>query len=384
MAKFSQMAGIYIHIPFCRKACSYCDFHFSTSFQLLPQMFEALLKEIELQKSFFSENTKIKTLYFGGGTPSVFSPTQIQTLIKKVYDVFPFSQKTIEEITLEANPEDLFPDSAWLTEKSDINRLSIGIQSFAQRDLQLMNRGHTHIDIGEMLSAYQAKSYDNISLDLIFGIPYLSENEWIAHLEKVLSYNIQHLSLYALTVEEKTALAHQVKKGAVKMPEDSAYSQQFLIADALLTAAGFEHYELSNYAKKGFHSQHNAAYWQGEPYLGIGPSAHSYNGTERLANIASNAKYIQFLNENKLAISEKEILSFSDTYNEYILTQLRKKEGIDCDFIAEKWKINIIEKYQNLLLSWQKNGDLLITENRIRLTTQGWLISDYIIRELFV
>lgn len=378
------MAGIYIHIPFCRKACSYCDFHFSTSFRLVSQMFEALQKEIQLQKDFFAPDTKLTTLYFGGGTPSVFSPKQIQTLIETVYEVFPNSQETLQEISLEANPEDLVFPSAWASEKTDINRLSIGIQSFGEKDLTLMNRGHAHIDIGEMLALYQNKGYDNISLDLIFGIPDLSETQWQQHLEKVLSYNVQHLSLYALTLEPKTALSHQVKKGQILMPDDSAYSQQFLLADKILTDAGWSHYELSNYAKVGFRSQHNSAYWKGEPYLGIGPSAHSYNGTQRIANVASNPKYIAALKENTLAIVETESLSTSQQYNEYILTQLRKVEGIDCAFIWEKWQINMLRKYQDLISSFVENGDMLEENGHIRLTPSGWLISDYIIRAFFV
>ncbi len=377
------MAGIYIHIPFCRKACSYCDFHFSTSFRLVSQMFEALQKEIRLQKDFFAPDTKLTTLYFGGGTPSVFSPKQIQSLIETVYEVFPNSQATLQEISLEANPEDLFPPSAWADEKTDINRLSIGIQSFGEKDLILMNRGHAHIDIGEMLTLYQHKGYDNISLDLIFGIPDLSETQWQQHLEKVLSYNVQHLSLYALTLEPKTALSHQVKKGEILMPDDSAYSQQFLLADKVLTDAGWAHYELSNYAKEGFRSQHNSAYWKGEPYLGIGPSAHSYNGTQRIANVASNPKYITALKENNLAIIETENLSSTQQYNEYILTQLRKVEGIDCLFIWEKWQVNMLEKYQDLIFSFLKNGDMIQENGHIRLTPNGWLISDYIIKEFF-
>lgn len=376
------MAGIYIHIPFCRKACSYCDFHFSTSFRLVSQMLEALQKEIHLQKDFFPKNTQIETLYFGGGTPSVFSPTQIQSLIETVYHVFPHSQETLIEISLEANPEDLFPPVNWANEATNINRLSIGIQSFGEKDLALMNRGHAHINIGEMLALYQAKGYDNISLDLIFGLPDLTEKQWIQHLEQVIRYNVQHLSLYALTIEAKTALAHQVKKGTIAMPDDSAYSRQFLLAHDILTNAGFEHYELSNYAKKGFRSKHNAAYWKGEPYLGIGPSAHSYNGIQRLANVASNPKYIEALKENHLAVIETEDLSFEQKYNEYILTQLRKAEGIDLDFLKKNWNINILQKYKPLISSFQANGDMLQTGNMLHLSPQGWLISDYIIREL--
>ncbi len=376
------MAGIYIHIPFCRKACSYCDFHFSTSFRLLAQMLAALKTEIRLQKDFFPPNTSIETLYFGGGTPSVFSPAQIQSLIETVYQVFPNAKETLQEITLEANPEDLFPPNEWAEMKTDINRLSIGIQSFGEKDLALMNRGHAHIDIGEMLALYQTKGYNNISLDLIFGIPDLTEKQWAAHLQKVLAYNVQHLSLYALTLEPKTALAHQVKKGLVQIPEDSAYSQQFLLADKLLAEAGWEHYELSNYAKKGFRSQHNAAYWKGQPYLGIGPSAHSYNVSHRFANVASNPKYIAALKENNLAIIETETLSPQDTYNEYILTQFRKAEGINVAFIAANWQVEVLQKYKSLIENLRLNGGMVQVGDFLRLTPQGWLISDYVIREM--
>ena len=329
------MAGIYIHIPFCKQACYYCDFHFSTSLKKKDELIQSLVKEIELRKIEL-QNETVETVYFGGGTPSLLSNQELELLINTVHKNYKVAENP--EISLEANPDDLSNTRIIELSKSQINRLSIGIQSFFERDLKLMNRAHNVEEARKCLDE-ATKHFNNISVDLIYGIPDLSNEEWIENIEIALSYNIPHISSYALTVEPKTALESFIKKGIIKNVDDDLAQEQFHILIDKLEYAGFEHYELSNFGKQDYYSKNNTAYWQGKSYLGIGPSAHSFNGKQRGWNVRNNSKYIKSIQQNILPI-EIETLSVTDKYNEYVMTGLRTIWGVsltkvESDFFAD-------------------------------------------------
>ena len=314
------MAGIYIHIPFCRQACYYCNFHFSTSHKQMPQMLAAIAFEIEQRKNYLHE--PVETIYFGGGTPSLLTIYDLQFIIDKLRQNFVIEENA--EITLETNPDDIDEKklSAW--KSIGINRLSIGIQSFADADLRWMNRAHNSQQAIKSLQL-ATKYFNNISIDLIYGSPVLTDEQWIKNIDTALSFNIPHLSCYALTVEEKTALALMIEKHKKENIDAEKQARHFKILLKRLPAAGFEQYEISNFAKHGFRSRHNSSYWNGKNYLGIGPSAHSYNGKFRRWNIANNALYINAV-KNNLIYFEEEKLTEIQKLNEFIMTHLRTIE----------------------------------------------------------
>lgn len=372
------MAGIYIHIPFCKQACHYCDFHFSTSLKKKDELVSALVKELELRQDEFKNQT-VETIYFGGGTPSILTIKELRLLISEVYKNYQVSDSP--EITLEANPDDLSNKRINELTNTQINRLSIGIQSFFEEDLKLMNRAHNTKDAKNCLQE-ATKHFDNISIDLIYGIPGLSNARWLENIETALSYNIPHISSYALTVEPKTALETFIKKGVIDHVDDDLAQEQFFILTDKLQANGFIHYELSNFGKNGFFSKNNSAYWQGKSYLGIGPSAHSFNGTVRGWNVRNNSKYIEAISQNELP-TEKEILSTTDRYNEYVMTGLRTMWGVSLEKVAQDFGIgykNYIliqsQKYINEQLLYIDNGKLLVTK-------KGKFLSDGIASDLF-
>lgn len=351
--------AIYIHIPFCKQACHYCDFHFSTSMKKKDEMVLALAKEIKMRKSEFefldcarsNKDEIVETIYFGGGTPSLLSISDLKSLIDAIYTNYKVAENP--EITLEANPDDLInlshrAQSRCLSQERTIfeeyrsigiNRLSIGIQSFFEDDLKLMNRAHNSAEAKECLEL-ATKYFDNISLDLIYGIPdsshkgektkQMSNEKWRQNIETALSFGIPHISSYALTVEPKTALSKLIQTGKIDKPNDEVAAEHFKILVETLDKKGFIHYELSNFGKENYFSKNNSAYWLGKKYIGIGPSAHSYDGISRSWNISNNAIYLKSLQENKLPI-EKEILSITDRYNEYIMTGLRTIWGVSLD-----------------------------------------------------
>tara|TARA_B100000795_G_C22805461_1_gene444554 strand:+ start:5383 stop:6516 length:1134 start_codon:yes stop_codon:yes gene_type:complete len=373
------MSGIYIHIPFCKQACFYCDFHFSTSLKKKDDMIAALIKEIEIRKEEL-KNTVIETIYFGGGTPSVLSVNEIQQLIKAVYH----NHKVVEhpEITLEANPDDLSEDKIIELSKSPINRLSIGVQSFFEKDLKLMNRAHNSEEAKKSLSL-ATQYFDNISVDLIYGIPDCTNKEWKQNIQIALSFGVPHISSYALTVEPKTALADFIKKGIIKNVDDDKAQEQFNILIDELTNANFVHYETSNFGKENFFSRNNSSYWLGKSYLGIGPSAHSFDGKQRSWNLRNNTKYIKSIQQNQLPI-EREILSKKDRYNEYVMTGLRTIWGVS----LKKINTDFGNKYLVYLESQSKKyieQELLYIENQVLKTTQkGKFLSDGIASDLFM
>ncbi|KAF2079463.1 radical SAM family heme chaperone HemW [Flavobacterium sharifuzzamanii] len=378
------MSGIYIHIPFCKQACHYCDFHFSTSMKKKDEMVLALAKEIGMRKnelldSARSDNEIIETIYFGGGTPSVLSNNEINFLISEVYKNY----KVVEnpEITLEANPDDLSPERILELSKSPINRLSIGIQSFYEEDLKMMNRAHNSAEAKKCLEE-ATKYFDNISLDLIYGIPGLSDEMWKQNIQTALDFGIPHISSYALTVEPKTALSKLIQTGKIAEPQDEVASNHFMILVEMLQKNGFIHYELSNFGKENYFSKNNSAYWLGKKYIGIGPSAHSYDGEKRGWNIANNSLYLKAIQNDELPI-ETEILTISDRYNEYIMTGLRTIWGVSLDRIEKEFG----SEYLNYLLEQSQkflNDDLLSIENNIlKPTPKGKFLTDGIASDLF-
>lgn len=373
------MSGIYIHIPFCKQACHYCDFHFSTSLKKKNELIHALAKELVLRKEEF-KNQKVETIYFGGGTPSLLSITELKLLIDEVYKHYDVVENP--EITLEANPDDLTADQINDFSDSPINRLSIGIQSFFEDDLKLMNRAHNADEAKECLFL-AIRQFDNISIDLIYGIPGMSNARWIQNIETALSFNIPHISSYALTVEPRTALANFIKKGVIKNVDDDLAQEQFHIMIEKLEAAGYIHYELSNFGKPGYFSRNNSAYWHGKPYLGIGPSAHSFDGKHRGWNVRNNTKYIKALEADIIPI-EIETLSITDKYNEYVMTGLRTIWGVNLENVEHDFG----KEYKNYLLEQSQKYItehlLYLEDDRLRVTKKGQFLSDGIASDLFM
>ena len=372
------MSGIYVHIPFCKQACHYCDFHFSTSLKKKDEMVLALAKEIAMRKNEF-ENELIETIYFGGGTPSILEVSDLKFLIDEVYKHYKVSEKP--EITIEANPDDLSENRIIELSNTPINRLSIGIQSFFEEDLQLMNRAHNSAEAKKCLEI-ATRYFDNISIDLIYGTPGMSNERWLQNIQIALDLNIPHLSSYALTVEPKTALHQFIKDGIMLQPDDAVAHEQFLILVDTLEKNKFIHYELSNFGKENYFSRNNSAYWLGKKYIGIGPSAHSYDGKNRSWNVSNNAIYLKSISENRLP-SETEILSKTEIYNEYIMTGLRTIWGVSLDKIENEFG----EKYLKYLIqNAQKHLDdakLILENNVLRTTRKGKFFCDGIASDLF-
>ncbi len=343
------------------------------------EMIFALAKEIQIRKEEF-ENDVVETIYFGGGTPSRLQISDFKLLIDSIYENYNIAENP--EITIEANPDDLSEDYLIALSKIGINRLSIGIQSFFEVDLIMMNRAHNSDEAKKCLQI-ATKYFDNISLDLIYGIPRMSNEKWKQNIETALSFGINHISSYALTVEPKTALKKLIESGKIDNPKDEVAQEHFEILVETLTAKGFIHYELSNFGKENYFSRNNSSYWLGKKYIGIGPSAHSYNGNSRSWNIANNSIYIKSINENKLP-SETETLSKTDKYNEYVMTGLRTIWGISLDKIENNFGLEYLEY---LLQQSQKflNDDLLFIENKILKPTQkGKFLCDGIASDLFL
>lgn len=372
---------IYIHIPFCKQKCSYCNFHFSTSLKFKDEMLDAMKKEIFLRKDEL-QNKNIQSLYFGGGTPSVLSADEIKSLIDEVLRYFDF--KNDIEITLEANPDDL--DKNFLKGLSDspVNRLSIGTQSFFDEDLKLMNRAHNASEAEGSIKRAQDFGFENLSIDLIYGSPTSNLEIWKENLNKTVALEIPHISSYALTVEPQTALENWVAKGKVLNPKEEEQNREFYYMIDFLKDHGFEHYEVSNFAKEGFYSRHNSSYWKYQEYLGIGPSAHSYNGTDvRSWNVANNQQYIKKLNSNILA-KETEILSQQDQFNEMIMIGLRTIWGVDLDSLNQKFSENILERFNKEIQHKMADGILKIDNNHLKIPEKHWFMADGIASDLFI
>ena len=384
------MAGIYIHIPFCKQACHYCDFHFSTSLKKKEEMVLALAKEIVLRKAEFKEEI-VETIYFGGGTPSILEMADLRFLIDTVYQNY----KVVDfpEITVEANPDDLTEQRIVELSNNRINRLSIGIQSFFEDDLKLMNRAHNSEEAQKCLEI-ATQYFDNISIDLIYGIPGMTNEKWLQNIEKALSYKIPHISSYALTVEPKTALHSFIQKGIIAQPDDEAAQEHFHLLVDTLEENGFLHYELSNFGKEAYFSKNNSSYWLGKKYLGIGPSAHSYDGISRSWNVSNNTLYIKALGEHKRPF-ETETLTLTDRYNEYVMTGLRTIWGVSLDRIEKEFGKKHLDYLNQQAAKYIEKQLLEIVtssdfehQNRIekvlRTTKSGKFLCDGIASDLFL
>lgn len=373
------MSGIYIHIPFCKQACHYCDFHFSTSLKKKEEMIMALANEIELRKNEF-HNEVLETIYFGGGTPSVLTINDLRFLIDAVYSNYKVVKNP--EITIEANPDDLTEERIIELSKNRINRLSIGIQSFYEDDLKMMNRAHNVEEAVKCLEI-ATKYFDNISIDLIYGIPGMSNEKWLQNIKMALSYNIPHISSYALTVEPKTALHSFIQKGIIPQPDDEVAQEHFNLLVEKLEENDFIHYELSNFGREKYFSKNNSSYWLGKKYIGIGPSAHSYNGISRSWNVSNNTLYLKSIAENKLP-SESEILTVTDRYNEYVMTGLRTIWGISLDRVEHEFGKSYLDYINQQTSKYIEDHLLFIDENILRTTKSGKFLGDGIASDLFL
>ena len=373
-----QMAGIYIHIPFCRKACHYCNFHFSTSLGKAEAVVNSILKEIELRSSEMKE--EVQTIYFGGGTPSILATVAIEQMLDAIKAHHAISSNP--EITLEANPDDITTEKAKAWKEMGINRFSIGVQSFADENLLWMNRAHDARQSIQCIQTIREVGFDNFSIDLIYGTPGQTQEGWIKDLEKAIELKIPHLSCYALTVEEGTALHHMIGSGKKEKISADEQAERFEALVQMTSLAGYTHYEISNLALPGKESKHNSAYWEGKPYLGFGPSAHSFSGTKRSWNIADNLKYIQSI-EAGILPSEEEILRETDQLNEYIMTSLRSIKGMQKDIITTKWGKDKLQIISTEIEQFIQSGKIMSTENAWVLTREGRFFADGIASSLF-
>ena len=376
------MAGIYIHIPFCKQACTYCNFHFSTNFKQKDAFLTALKKEISLQTDFISSEEVIETIYFGGGTPSLLSSAELSNIIETLQQKFTISSDA--EITIEANPDDITTAVVKEWMQSGINRLSLGVQSFFDEELTWMNRAHNASHANKSIDDILSAGITDFSVDLIFGSPLLSDAILEQNINIIINKNIPHISCYALTVESKTALQKFIETKKTNPIDVEKQASQFLLIMDKLIDAGYEHYEISNYAKPGMRSKHNSSYWQGKSYYGFGPSAHSFNGKNiRRWNVSNNAIYIKQLAENTIP-SEEELLTKTQEINEYIMTALRTTKGIQTAFFAERFG----DKNSKLLLKhcnqYILTGKIRVNDNlEISLTKEGKLFADGIAADLF-
>lgn len=373
------MAGIYIHIPFCKRACHYCDFHFSTTFKKRDQLVQALIKEITLRKGELA-GTEVQTIYFGGGTPSVLENEQIAAILETVYDTFMVSNNP--EITLEANPDDLSGSRLMQLSTTKINRLSIGVQSFYDQDLKWMNRTHSGSQAKQVLQE-AITFFPNLTADLIYGIPASTHKHWLSNIQELVSIGVVHVSAYALTVEPRTSLERMIHKGSAVAPDEAHTREQFELLTAALTSNGYVHYELSNFGKPGAFSRHNMGYWKGAPYLGIGPSAHSFNAKQRSWNVANNAIYIMQINKGKIPL-EIEHLSDVDRYNELIMTGLRTMWGVSLQQIEKDFEPQFLQYMFAAAARYIDLGLLEVANGALRATPSGKFLADGISSDLFM
>ncbi len=372
------MSGLYIHIPFCKQACSYCDFHFSTSLKMKSSIIESIMLEMDWRKTFI--DAPLESIYFGGGTPSVLSISDWSLIFNQIENCFDTSK--VKEITIEANPDDLSDNYLSLLKNfTPINRLSIGIQSFDDGDLVVMNRSHDSYQAMKCLEQAQKLGFESYSLDLIYGIPTSSHEIWEENLRIAKSFNPPHISAYCLTVEERTSLHYKVKNNQYPKPSSEYQMRQFDMLVDSLEASNYEHYEISNFCRDENYAVHNTNYWNQKKYLGIGPSAHSFDGENRYWNIANNAKYIKAISA-KTDLFGKEALSLVDSFNEYLMTRLRTQWGVENDFMKEKYPL-LWNKTVPLFSKFITSGHVVEQFGNYFLTKEGRKISDFIISDLF-
>jgi oxygen-independent coproporphyrinogen III oxidase len=375
------VAGIYIHIPFCKQACHYCDFHFSTNRSDQSQLVAAIIRELDMRKDYL-EGEAVNTIYFGGGTPSLLSGVELDAIMQNIRQQFPVSESA--EITLEANPGDLTRDKLQELRTFGINRLSIGIQSFHDNVLQYLNRDHDGLSAVASVKDARAAGITNISIDLIYSIPDQSDLEWRANVLKAIELKPAHISAYSLTIEPKTVFGNWATKKKLTPVDDDVSARQFEILVDELELAGYEHYEVSNFCLPGFYSRHNSSYWKGEKYLGVGPAAHSYNTSSRQHNVRNNAIYTRSIIDEGKVPFELEVLTREDKVNDYLLTTLRTSWGCDLSWLRDTFGYDVEkehQKYLNELLSLEFAS---YTGGRLTLTRKGKLMADKIASDLFL
>ncbi len=372
------MAGIYIHIPFCKQACSYCNFHFSTQLKRKDDVVKSIIREIEQRKSYLS-NEKVESIYFGGGTPSLLSISELNRIFESIHQHFSLSH--LKEVTLEANPDDLSQEKLVQLRDTPIDRLSIGIQSFHQEDLNFMGRAHTAIEGKESILMAQDSGFEKMTIDLIYGVPGSSTEKWKENLEQFFDLKIPHLSSYALTVEDRTAYANQIKKGQSTPPEEDELAEQYALLQEFIRSNNWNHYELSNYCQEGNEAIHNSSYWQGKSYLGIGPSAHSFNGYSRQWNVSNNQLYIKadFAADNYF---QKEELTEKDRYHDALISRLRTKKGISVKMLEAEFSNDIQEHFIHSAEKLKEYFEL--NDHTYMIKEVYWLTSDEILRRLML
>ena len=378
------MPGIYIHIPFCRQACHYCNFHFSVSQKRRPEFVQALKKEIALQKDFLKTDNKkiiLDTLYLGGGTPSLLEISELDEIFSELFTFYELAPDA--EVTLEANPDDLSAKKLTALHNTPVNRLSIGIQSFYETDLKYMNRSHTSKQAERVLHDAKKAGFKNITADLIYGTPGMSDMQWKENIMKLITHDIPHISAYSLTVEKKTALEVFIRKGKAAPIDEEQSARQFEILCEVTSQYGFEHYEISNFGKPGFFSRHNLSYWSEVPYLGLGPSAHSYRDGMRRWNVANTCAYIDNLQNGQLPPFEQEKLNKDQQYNEYVMTALRTMWGVDKELVKNRFGNDYYTKMMNAVRKHLTSGKMEETSTHLLISSEGKFLADGIAADLF-
>lgn len=375
------MSGIYIHIPFCKKACHYCDFHFSTSLKNKEDLVKSILSEIDSRINYL-ENKTIETIYFGGGTPSLLSEKETFLILEKIHKLYHVSPDA--EITLECNPDDLSDEKLKELKRLEVNRLSIGLQSFDEEELIWMNRAHTAKESESSVKRAQDRGFENITIDLIYGSKFSNLTNWKKTLNKAIALEVPHISSYNLTIEEKTKLGHDFKIKKEVAIDDEKSSEMFLEMIDRLEKNKFIHYEISNFGKEDFFSNHNSNYWKGEHYIGLGPSAHSFDGSSRQWNVSNNNLYIKHLSEKTEAYFEKEILTEKERFNEYILTSLRTIWGVDLNYLKSNFDTDFVKTFLNQIQEYITQETVSVKDNTYTLTEKGKLLADRIASDLFV
>jgi len=373
------MAGIYIHIPFCKQACYYCDFHFSTNQSQRGELIRAISVELEIQKDYL-RGEPIETIYFGGGTPSLLTQSELHAIFNSITKHYSIASKA--EISLEANPDDLNKDKIIMLNKAGINRVSLGIQSFDDAVLKFLNRAHSSAEAQTCISLLRDHGIENLSIDLIHSIPGQDDSLLKKNLEKLIAFTPQHISVYSLTIEEKTVFGKWASRGQLKAMEETTSAGQFeLVMDSLM-ANGYQHYEISNFSLPGFASRHNTSYWQQKKYLGVGPSAHSFDGESRQFNLSNNHLYMRSIHEKKIPF-EKEVLTKENKINEYIFTSLRTSAGCRLDYLMTNFEYDLKKINAAYIESLLRQGYVTLTDGILSLTRSGKLLADKIASDLF-
>ncbi len=375
------MSGIYIHIPFCKQACNYCDFHFSTSLQNKEALVKSILSEIDLRLNYLQDKT-IETIYFGGGTPSLLSEKETFLILEKIYKLYNVSKNA--EVTLECNPDDLSDEKLKELKRLEVNRLSIGLQSFNEEELIWMNRAHTAKESESSVKHAQDRGFENITIDLIYGSKFSNLTNWKKTLDKAIALDVKHISSYNLTIEDKTKLGHDLKSKKETAIDDEKSSELFLEMIDRLEKNNFIHYEISNFGKEGFFSIHNSNYWKGAHYLGLGPSAHSFDGSSRQWNVSNNNLYIKHVTEKKDSYFEREVLTEKERFNEYILTSLRTIWGVDLNYLKANFNNDFVKAFLQQVETYVKNETVVVKDTTYTLTEKGKLLADKIASELFM